>query len=122
VGEQDQIDATRHCHLAQRPVALTAGPGLDALPDVGPGREPSALELDRPALFGPTPAADGAVRQPGVGLQAQTVVDVQGKDLQPELFRTLERGMEQRRRIAAAAVGDADDATKGTGFSARWCR
>jgi len=51
------------------------------------------------------------------------MIHVQGKNAQAERSRGGQRGMEQRRRVAAAAVGHGDyTLRRGTAVSVRSCR
>ena len=110
VAEQHEVDAALDRHLAQRPIARAARPGLDAVAGGRSCGDAMDGELDRLAAARPAAAALGAMRLPGVGVLAQPVMDVQREDREAERLRGGERRVEQRRRVAPAAVGDGDDA------------
>jgi hypothetical protein len=62
------------------------------------------------------------VVEPFVGTGAETVMHVQRENREAERRRCRDRGVQQRRRIAPAAVGDGDGASLRSSVSARWCR
>ena len=110
VGEQHEVDAVRQRHLAQRPIARLPRPGLDALAGAWRCRQSMRDELDRQTAARPAPAERRRVGEPGVGVRAQAMVHMQRQDLDAERRRVGERRVQQRGRVAAAAVGHGDDA------------
>ena len=104
----------RRCASAisrKRAIARAARPRLDALAAPRPRVEP-ARRRARPASRAAPSAgrALGAVREPGVGVRAQAVVNVQREHRDAERRGRGERRVQQRGRVAPAAVGDGDDA------------
>jgi hypothetical protein len=122
VAEEHEVDLVLERHPAQGSIARPARPGLDAVAGLRPAGDPLGDELDRLAGPRPAPATILAMREPGVAVRAQAVMDVQREDPDAERRGGGQGGMEQRRRIAAAAVGDADPVRAGRGVSAPWCR
>ena len=108
VREQHDGCAMRQRHLAQHAVARLARPGFDALAFRGAIREPFGHELNRLAGPRPTTALRLAVREPRIGMRAQTVMHVERDRFDAMVCRRRERRMQQCRRIATAAIGDRD--------------
>jgi len=123
VREQDQVDAALEREAAQRRIARGARPRLDAVAGARRAVEAARRERECSAATRPAPAGRFAMAQPRVGVRAQAMVDVQRDDCDAERFCGLQRRVQERGRVAAAAVRDRDG---GRGLrarvSARSCR
>ena len=108
LGQKDEPAAVRMRHRGERAVASGTRPGLDAFTTRRHAGQPLESEADRPP--GPRPActARAAMREPCIGVRMQPVVHVKCHDFDAGRLRRGERGMQQRGRIAPAAVSDAD--------------
>eukprot|EP00042_Codosiga_hollandica_P001260 m.925523 g.925523 ORF g.925523 m.925523 type:complete len:137 (-) comp132159_c0_seq1:1039-1449(-) len=113
VGQQQQVSAGCDGHVMQGTMAARACPGFDALGWPRPAIKPSAREL-HPQFAGHS----FAMHRPIVGLRLQAMVHMEGND--SLLRRRPGDGMEQRRRIEAAAEGDRYCLTGS--ISGSWCR
>ncbi len=122
VAQKDEVDAMLQRHPAQGAIARLARPRLDAVAGLRSLRDPLGRELDRLAAMRPAPTAIGAMGQPRVGVGAQSVMDVQCEDRDAERRGRSQGRVQQRGRIAPAAVGDGDPMRPGFGVSAPWCR
>jgi len=108
-GMSDEYVSTEHLLLAH------AG-------DPKIGTEATRDQLDGPAPASPACAERARVREPGVCVDAQAVVNVQREHRHAERCRLHDRRVQQRRRIAPATEGDGDDSPPSVFLSARWCR
>jgi hypothetical protein len=123
MGEENEVSAAIERHLAKGSVARLPRPGLDALAACRSLLEHLRHELHRQAASRPAAANIIAFSQPAVSVCTEAVVDVQRENAYAEGLRHGQRGMKQRRRIAAAAEGDGDDALRhDAAFSAQSCR
>ena len=62
--------------------------------------------------------------EPAIGFCTEAVVDMQGQNEQAEWLGGRNRRVQERGRVAPAAVGDSDGSSRRRciGLSARWCR
>jgi len=112
----------RDRHPAQGAIARLPRPGLDAVATLRSRGDALGNELDRLAGTRPASAPILAVRQPRVGVRAQAVVDMERQYRDAERRRCGQGGVEQRARIAPAAVGDGNPRRRSSGVSAPSCR
>ena len=125
LSQQEQISTCCLRHLAQRGIANIPCPSFDALPDCRPLNHGSILQPQRQTCSSPVSALLLAMQDPGIGLAAQTVMNMQRQHLQSgalpiQSCGLQSGGVQQRSGIKAATVGDGNAA--GRLISASWCR
>ena len=93
VGQQEHVRTGLDGHLVQGLVAQRAGLGLHALTRIGRQAHMARHQAHRQALGGPGIAGGLRMGQPGIGVRAQAMVDVQGHDAHAPHTERLTAGM-----------------------------